>query len=195
MNGHRDSGFGGAFAGALLGALLGRKGGRRLRRVVQIIVAAPFVIAFGWLYRHTGSVVVSLVLLAAACMAPFALAWGVRRLLARPRRVSPRVPARATEDPQTLYRWYEPTTLPGGLYCGCGQQRRAGELVYVGISWDVQRRARMADRRSACWWNADLSGSALNYATRDAVEDAERAAIMAEEPRENVVHAGATRAA
>jgi hypothetical protein len=112
-------------------------------------------------------------------------------LLAGARRQFRRVPVRpvVTEPTQVLYRYYEPDDVPDGTRCFCGKRRRAGELVYVGITRVDRARELDEDRRQSCWWRPGLVGTTETYATREQVEAAEVRAIRTEHPRENVQHA------
>lgn len=93
------------------------------------------------------------------------------------------------EPTQVLYRWWEPDNLPDGERCYCGKPRRAGELVYVGITGAHRSRELDDDRQASCWWRTGLIGTTETYLTRDAVERAEVEAIREERPRENKQHA------
>lgn len=89
---------------------------------------------------------------------------------------------------QFLYRWHERHDLPDGLYCLCGKPRRAGELVYVGVTNALERRAQNPDRQKACWWQlaGELVGTMQSFPDRKAVLRAESWALRTEGPRENV---------
>lgn len=167
---------------------------RRFWRPVALVLAAPVVWLWSRVVLATGDVragtLVTLLLLAGlVALVVWARQVGTAWWLDRQRADRPSATA-GGPDPECLYRWHEPTDLPYGSVCACGKPRLPGELAYVGISWDVQRRNKAEDRRSACWWHVGLVGTVETYATRAAVEAAERQAIDTESPRENIAHAG-----
>lgn len=167
---------------------------RKFWRPIAMVVAVPLVWLWSQAVMATGSVrlgTLVLVLVLAGFVALLVMARSVGQAWwLRSARVDQPSPAAGGPDPECLYRWHEPTDLPYGSVCSCGKPRMPGELAYVGISWDVQRRNKADDRRSACWWHVGLVGTVETYATRAAVEAAERHAIATENPRENIAHAG-----
>lgn len=79
----------------------------------------------------------------------------------------------ATQPPQAhaLYRFYADD----------------GTLLYVGITLDPGARWR-AHRDDKPWWQQIVNITVETYTDRCSVLDAERAAIIAEQPRYNIVH-------
>jgi hypothetical protein len=73
--------------------------------------------------------------------------------------------------PHALYRFYD----------------AAGMLLYVGITVDPGARWR-AHRDAKPWWHQVANITIEPYSDRAAVLKAERAAIITEQPRHNVVH-------
>lgn len=70
-------------------------------------------------------------------------------------------------------------------------------LVYLGITSDPWRRfSQHAGVYSGCeqksWWGEVTQVTLTYYRTRDDLEEAERRAIHAEHPRENIAHNGVT---
>lgn len=76
-----------------------------------------------------------------------------------------------TEQQHALYRFYSPS----------------GQLLYVGITVDPGNRWK-AHAKSKPWWHDVANVTVTMYPSREAVLDAERAAILAEHPQHNVVH-------
>jgi hypothetical protein len=185
-----------SFLGGFLGSALAKPVARLLRRLGWLVLA-PVVALWAWLVNFTGSVRVGSVLLLVLLLGIPAVLWATRRWwltmrLAHARRDRPS-PAAGGPEVQCLYRWWEPRDLPAGLVCACGKPRRAGELVYIGITNNLARRSRDDDRVSACWWHVGLIGTVETLAGRTAVELAEQHAIRTEDPRENIAHAGRRR--
>jgi hypothetical protein len=180
---------------ALLGAVLFSpvKALRVVRKLgmgaVWLLLALVLLLRLAWQWWQGQPLLLQLlvVVLAAAVVlrAPL-LAAGRRHSRAH-------LPHRRPAQPQptqVLYRWWEPDDLLPGLVCFCGKPRRAGELVYVGITRADRARELDDDRRKSCWWQPGLTGSTETYATREQVETAEVRAIQTEHPRENKQHAG-----
>lgn len=189
----RLSSFGWAAAAAMVGNWLDRLL-QKFWRPIAVVLLAPLIYLWTQAVMLTGSVRGGTVLLLGGIVVVAALCWWGRELavtlwLASARDDRP-APAIGGPDPECLYRWHEPTDLPYGAVCSCGKPRFPGELVYVGITNDMVRRSKDDDRRAACWWHVGLTGTVETYASRAAVEAAERRAIGSENPRENIAHAG-----
>lgn len=175
---------------ALFSPAAWRATGRTAREAVIVVrnvtlFAAVTVSAFTyWWQRQEPAVQITVV----AAFTALLVMW-VRRKTGRTA-----IPHRRTHRPpgasQVLYRWWERDDLPDGLRCSCGKPRRAGELVYVGITGAHRSRELDDDRRAACWWNVDppVVGTQELYRTRPQVEYAEVVAIRSEGPRENRQH-------
>jgi predicted GIY-YIG superfamily endonuclease len=67
-----------------------------------------------------------------------------------------------------------------------------GELLYVGITERGPERWK-AHRKDKSWWTDVTSITTEHYDTRTEALDAERAAIIAEQPKHNVVHNSGSR--
>lgn len=151
-------------------------------RNMLLTVSAVAAVALYW-WQKQGQTVRVIVI---AALLITAGAWAYHLL--RRRRIRPKRTL-GEEPTQVLYRWWEPEDLPEGSVCFCGKLRRAGELVYVGITGAHRSRELDEDRRQSCWWRPGLVGTTETYMTRDEVEEAEVRAIRFERPRENKQHA------
>jgi hypothetical protein len=159
-----------------------------------MVLALPLAWLWSRAVMATGDVRSGTLLWLLLLAAPVALLVGARTAaetwwLGRARADQPAAVA-GGPDPECLYRWFEPADLPYGAECACGKPRFPNELAYVGITNDMVRRSKDDDRRAACWWHVGLRGEVETFATRAAVEAAERRAIATENPRENIAHAG-----
>lgn len=181
-----------AIVGGALGGWLARLSSRVLR-LLLVVLLAPLIWLWTQAVMFTGGIRSGTALLLGGILVVVVLAvWGramATTLWLERQSADHPAPADGGPDPEALYRWHEPMDVPYGARCACGKPRFPGELVYVGITNNLERRAKDDDRRAACWWHAGLEGKVKLYASRPAVEAAERRAIGSEHPRENIAHA------
>lgn len=71
-----------------------------------------------------------------------------------------------------------------GLHCLYRHYDAEGALLYIGISSSLAHRIE-AHRRASDWFPLVVSISVQHFDTREALEEAERAAIVAEKPPHN----------